>query len=142
MLSGWLGSKARTARDHRSSPVGSLSEVHALAAQIALVLAVLTAALAILGALRGRGPGAFFQAGVLWTGFVLVGAAALGIGVALADGFPQDPLHVIYGALAAGTLPGAAIVAGRRTGQGQSVVWAIAGIVLVILVLRLYQTAG
>ncbi len=49
-------------------------------------------------------------------------------------------LHVVYGALAVGLVPGAAIVAGGRTRPRQTIVWAVAGIVLVILILRLFQT--
>ena len=49
---------------------------------------------------------------------------------------------LVYGVLAVSVVPGAAIVASGRTGQRQAVVWAIAGIVLVILVFRLFQTGG
>lgn len=68
--------------------------------------------------------------------------AVLGIAAAISVHLPQDLLHLVYGALAVGVLPGAAIVASGRTGPRQSVVWAIAGIVLLILVLRLFQTGG
>jgi hypothetical protein len=89
-----------------------------------------------------RTAGSFFVAGTLWTGLVIGLAAALGVGVAITDHAPHDLLHVVYGVLAVGALPGAAIVAGARTGPRQTVVWAVAGIVLVILILRLFQTGG
>ena len=66
----------------------------------------------------------------------------LGLGVAITDHIPRDPLHIVYGALAVGVVPGAAIVAGERTDVRRTVIWAIAGIVLAILVLRLFQTGG
>jgi hypothetical protein len=69
-------------------------------------------------------------------------AALLGVGAALVDHFPHDLLHPVYGVLAVSVIPGAAFIAGGRTGQRQGVVWAIAGIVLVILVFRLFQTGG
>jgi hypothetical protein len=97
---------------------------------------------AIALALTRRAAGSFFVAGALWTGLVVGLAAALGVGVAIADHVPHDLLHVVYGALAVGVMPGAAIVAGGRTGPRQMVIWAIAGIVLVIVILRLFQTGG
>jgi len=66
----------------------------------------------------------------------------LGVGVAITDHVPRDPLHIVYGALAVGVVPGAALVAGGRADPRRTVVWAIAGIVLCILVLRLFQTGG
>lgn len=93
-------------------------------------------------ALTRRAAGSFFVAGALWTGLIVGLAAMLGVGVAVTDHVPHDLLHVVYGALAVGVLPGAAIVASGRKGPRQAVVWAIAGIVLVIIVLRLFQTGG
>jgi hypothetical protein len=93
-------------------------------------------------AFRRRPAGSFLVAGALWTGLVVGLAAVLGVGSAMVDHAPHDFLHVVYGVLAVGVLPGAAIVAGGRTGPRQTVVWAVAGIVLVILILRLFQTGG
>ena len=89
-----------------------------------------------------RTAGSFLLAGALWTGLMVGLAAALGLGAAITDDFPKDFLHVLYGALAVGAMPGAAIVASGRTGPRRTGVWAIAGIVLVILILRLFQTGG
>jgi hypothetical protein len=69
-------------------------------------------------------------------------AALFGIGVAVTDHPPRDALHLIYGLLAVSALPAAALVARGRTGAEAAVVWMIAGIVLVILILRLFQTGG
>lgn len=91
-------------------------------------------------ALRRRPAESFLVAGALWTGLVVGLTAVLGIGVVITDHGPRDMLHVVYGALAVGVVPGGAIVAGGRTGPRRTVVWAIAGIVLVILILRLFQT--
>lgn len=116
--------------------------MHSLAAQVALVLALVMAGWATVLALTRRPVGSFFIAGALWTGIVVGLAAVLGIGVAATDHVPRDPLHIVYGVLAISAVPGAAIVAGGRTGPRQPVVWAIGGIVLVILILRLFQTGG
>jgi hypothetical protein len=89
-----------------------------------------------------RSPPSFFLGGVLWAGLVVVLAALAGIVVALADGPPADPLHLVYGVLAVASLPGAALIARGRTERAESVVWAISGVVLVILVLRLFQTSA
>jgi hypothetical protein len=116
--------------------------VHGLTAQIALILAVVLAASATVLALTRRTAGSFFVAGTLWTGFVIGLSAVIGIGVAITDHVPGDPLHIVYGVLAVGVVPGAAVVAGGRSDRRATVVWAIAGIVLVIIVLRLFQTGG
>jgi hypothetical protein len=116
--------------------------VHGLAAQVALVLAVIVAGSATILALTRRAAGSFFLAGVLWTGLVAGVAAVLGVAVAVSDHPPRDPLHIVYGALAVGLVPGAAIVAGGRTAARRTIVWAIAGTVLVILIVRLFQTGG
>jgi len=89
-----------------------------------------------------RSPPPFFLGGVLWSGLVVAFAALAGIVVALADSPPADPLHIVYGVLAMAALPGAALVARGRSERGESVVWAISGVVLVILVLRLSQTSA
>jgi hypothetical protein len=116
--------------------------VHGLAAQVALVLALVMAGSATVLALTRRGLGSFFIAGTLWAGLVVGAAAVLGIGVAITDHVPRDPLHIVYGALAVGVVPGAALLASGRTDARRAVVWAIAGIVLTILVMRLFQTGG
>jgi hypothetical protein len=83
-----------------------------------------------------------FTAGVIWT-FLVVGATGLlGLAVAIGEHPPRDGLHVVYGLLGAATLPGAFVVASGRTERQRSLVWAIAGIVMAILVLRLFQTGG
>jgi len=89
-----------------------------------------------------RSPPTFFLGGVLWAGLVVALSAVAGIGVALADGLPNDPLHLVYGVLAVATLPGAGLIVRGRTEPTQTVVWAIASLVLVILVLRLFQTSA
>lgn len=89
-----------------------------------------------------RSPPTFYLGGVLWAGLVVALAALSGVGTALADSPPGDPLHVVYGVLAVVALPGAAVIARGRTGRAVTVVWAIAGVVLVILVLRLFQTSA
>jgi hypothetical protein len=102
---------------------------------------VVTAFGAILAAQR-RSPPTFFLGGVLWAGLVVALAALAGIVVALVDGPPADPLHIVYGVLAVAALPGAAVAARGRTERAQTLVWAIAGLVLAILVLRLFQTSA
>lgn len=103
---------------------------------------MLIAVSAVVLAAARRAPVPFFVGGVVWAGLALVLTALAGIAVALTDHPPRDPLHIVYGLLAVAALPGAAVVARGRVGPAQAVVWAIAGIVLVILVLRLFQTGG
>jgi hypothetical protein len=104
---------------------------------LVLVVAVSTIALAV----AKRAPSTFLLGGVLWAGLTIAAAAAAGLLVALTDHPPRDPLHVVYGVLAVAGFPGAVVVARGREGPRQTFVWAIAAIVIVILVLRLFQTA-
>jgi hypothetical protein len=83
-----------------------------------------------------------FAAGAIWAVLLIGLTGLLGIVVAVSDHPPRDPLHLVYGLLAATTLPGAYVVARGRRPATRPVVWAIAGIILVILVLRLFQTGG
>lgn len=93
-------------------------------------------------AISRRAPSPFVLGGVLWAGLAVAASALAGLVVALTDQPPRDPLHVVYGVLAVVGLPGAALIARGRAGPAQTVVWAVAGIVVVILVLRLFQTAA
>ena len=101
-------------------------------------MAVSTVALA----LTGREPRPFVLGGVIWAGLAIAAAALAGSAAALSDGPPGDPLHVVYGVLAVVALPGAGLVARGRVGHAQTVIWAIAAVIVVILVLRLFQTAA
>ncbi len=116
--------------------------MHGLVAQVALVLGLVIAAAATFLALTRRATGSFFLAGALWTGLVVALAAVLGVGVALTDHAPRDPLHIVYGVLAIGVVPGAAIVAGDRRVVARRSCGRLPGIVLVVLVMRLFQTGG
>jgi hypothetical protein len=102
---------------------------------------VVTAFAAILVVQR-RSPPTFFLGGVLWAGLIVALSALAGIVVALTDGPPADPLHIVYGVLAVAALPGAALIVRGRTERAQTLVWGIAGLVLAILVLRLFQTSA
>jgi hypothetical protein len=89
-----------------------------------------------------RPPSPFVLGGVLWAGLALAASALAGVVVALTEQLPRDPLHIVYGVLAVVGLPGAALIARGRAGPAQAAVLAVAGIVVVILVLRLFQTAA
>lgn len=119
-----------------------MSQAHALVGQLAVVLALIAAVWSIVLVTTRRPAGSLFLGNLVWVGIAVVIAAALGGATALVVGPPRDALHVIYGVLALGTLPGAAIVGTGRPARQQSIVAAVAATVLVILLLRLVQTGS
>ena len=89
-----------------------------------------------------RAPGPLFRVNLIWVEVVVAAAAAVGGLFLLTGGGPQDALHTLYGVLAVAALPIAASYAGGRSDRQAAVTWLIATIVLLILVLRLFQTGG
>lgn len=113
---------------------------HALLAQVGLVLAVLSAAWAAILVVRGAAGGTFFVVNLGWTVVAVLAAALVG-GLMLATGSaPSDGLHVLYGVLALAALPGVGLVAAGRPPRQRMVALLIGTIVLLILLLRLFQT--
>ena len=119
-----------------------MRDVHALVGQIAIVLALIAAAWSIVLAITHRLPGSLFLGNLVWVGLAVVAAAVLGAGTAVLVGPPGDALHIVYGVLAVGLLPGAVAVAAGRRPEQRPVVAAVASIVLVILLFRLLQTGS
>jgi hypothetical protein len=119
-----------------------VSQAHALVGQLAVVLAVVGAAWSIALAVTRRSAGSLFFANLIWVAIAVGAAAVLGAATLIVNGPPHDALHLVYGVLAVGTLPGAAMVASGRPARQQSIVAAIAATVLVILLLRLVQTGA
>jgi hypothetical protein len=119
-----------------------VSQAHGLVGELAVVLAAIAAVWSIAYVVIRRRGGPMFMANFVWIAVTVAAAALLGIGTLVTGGPPHDPLHIVYGVLAVGTLPGAALVASDRPGRQQTIVAAIAATVLVILLLRLVQTGG
>lgn len=89
-----------------------------------------------------RAPGPLFLGNLVWVFLAVAVAAALG-GATIASGVPlRDGLHVVYGVLALGVLPGAMLIASGRPGRQRSIVAAVSTVVLVILLARLVQTGS
>jgi hypothetical protein len=117
-----------------------LSEFHRLVAEIALALGLLTTGWALLLLLMRRKPGTLFFANVAWTVGAAALAALLGVVMLLGGSDVHDSLHLIYGALAVAALPVAAIYSVGQPLRRRLLTWLGGGIVLLILVLRLFQT--
>ena len=71
---------------------------------------------------------------------VLVVTSAGGLGLFLAGGGPHEPLHLLYGALAIGSLPVADSLAREAGPRRRAIITLVAAVVLLVLVLRLFQT--
>jgi hypothetical protein len=120
-----------------------MADVHALLARVVLVLVIVTAAWSVI-LVAGRRPiRPGLVGGLAWI-VILVGATGLlGIADAASAGWPRDPLHIVYGVLTALVLPGAWVIARARPEPRRTVlVLAVASVVQVILVIRLFQTGG
>jgi hypothetical protein len=120
-----------------------MAEIHGLAAQITLVLVVVLGAWAVWLAATRRSIRPAIIGGLAWAVILLVATGLVGATIAVTKGPPKDPLHLVYGLLAISVLPGAWGIARLRDDARRSaMVLAIAMIVLLILVLRLFQTGG
>ena len=120
-----------------------MTDIHGLVAQITLVLVVLVGAWTILLAVRGRPLPTMLTGALVWVVLLLVATSLLGAIQASTGRPPGDPLHLVYGALATAVLPSAWLIA-RSGGEPRRTVrvLAIASVVLLILVFRLFQTGG
>lgn len=119
-----------------------MSQAHGLVAQIAIVLGLSAVAWSITLLVTRRASGPLFLGNLVSVFLVVVVAAVLGVAILLSGTPPRDGLHVVYGALALGVLPGAALIAAGRTAREQSIVVATGAIVLLILIARLFQTGS
>ncbi|MEK6721100.1 MAG: hypothetical protein AABZ33_10590 [Chloroflexota bacterium] len=120
-----------------------MAEFHGLAARVTLLLALLVAGWSIALAATRRPLRPVLLGALVWLVILLAASGALGIGVAIAAGPPADPLHLVYGLLAVAVLPGAWAVARLREDARRTViVLAVASLVELILVFRLFQTGG
>jgi hypothetical protein len=120
-----------------------MAEIHALAARIVLVLVIVIAAWSVV-LVAGRRPiRPALVGGLAWIVVLVAATGLLGIANAAAAGWPSDPLHIVYGVLAALVLPGAWAISQARPEPRRTVlVLAVASVVQVILVIRLFQTGG
>ncbi|MBF8289265.1 MAG: hypothetical protein HW391_233 [Chloroflexi bacterium] len=120
-----------------------MAELHGLAAQITLVVALLVAGWAAALALTRRSLKPVLVGGFVWAVVLLVVTGLAGVVMALTDTPPNDPLHVVYGILSVVVLPGAWGIARGRADPGRIVrILAIAATVQLILVVRLFQTGA
>jgi hypothetical protein len=120
-----------------------MAEVHGLLGRVVLVLVLVTAAWAgaLVAARRPVQPA--LVGGLVWVVILVWLTGLLGVAEAVAVGAPDDALHIVYGGLTALVLPGAwAIARTRPDPRRTALVVAVASIVQVILVVRLFQTGG
>lgn len=119
-----------------------MSGAHALVGQVAILLGLAAAVWSVALVITRRTPGTFFLGGVLWLFAAIALAAALGVAMVVSGRQPADGLHVVYGILTLGVLPGAALIASGRNARDRTIVAAVGAIVVVILLARLFQTGS
>ncbi len=119
-----------------------MSDLHRLLAEVGLALALVGAAWSAVLVVSSRAPGRLYLVNLIWVVIVLVLGAALGAVMLVTGSGPRDGLHLVYGVLAVVTLPIAALVGSARSRGQQAGVGLIATVMLVLIVLRLFQTAG
>jgi hypothetical protein len=119
-----------------------VSQAHAFVGQVAIVLGLVAVAWSIALVVARKAPGSFFLGNLVWAFLAVAAAAALGAAT-FVSGVPlRDGLHVVYGVLALGVLPGAMLIASGRPERQRSIVAAVSAVVLVILLARLFQTGS
>lgn len=117
-------------------------EAHALVGQVTIVLGLVAVVWSVALIVSRREPGPLFLGNLVWV-FLAVAVAAVFGAATLASGAPlRDGLHVVYGVLALGVMPGAMFIASGRPGRQRSFVAAVSAVVLVILLGRLLQTGS
>jgi hypothetical protein len=119
-----------------------MSGLHLALAEVGLALALLGAVWSLALVVLGRAPGRLYLVNLIWVMIVLVAAAGLGAVLLATESGVADALHLVYGVLAMIALPMAAAVGSGRPQRQQAVVGLGASVVLVILVLRLFQTGA
>lgn len=119
-----------------------MASLHLLAAQVSLVLAAIGAVWLIVLSIGRRSAGPMLYGALVWVLIAIGGAGLAGLAVALTSGPPSDPLHLLYGVLATAALPAGALIARDRPARQRTIVLAVTLIVLVILIVRLFQTGG
>ncbi len=119
-----------------------MSEAHALVGQVAIVLGLVAVVWSIALIVMRREPGPLFLGNLVWVFLAVAVAAALGAATFVSGAPLRDGLHVVYGVLALGVLPGAMLIASGRPGRQRSIVATVSVVVLVILLGRLLQTGS
>lgn len=120
-----------------------MAEIHGLAAQVTLVVVLVITGWAVMLAVTRRSLQPVLVGGLVWAVILLAVSGLTGVTMALMFNPPGDPLHVVYGLLGVAILPGAWGIARLRPDPRRMVVvLAIASAVLLILVVRLFQTGG
>lgn len=106
-----------------------------------ILVTTLLAGWALLAAIRGRGLGERSRA-LLWVAALLVAAEGLlGLLLLISGYWPPRAMHVVYGALAAVSLP-LALGAADRPHQRSSRILAATCLWLIALVIRAWQTGA
>ena len=119
-----------------------MTELHRLAADAAVVVAILLLAVVLLSLATGR-LRRFGVDRLVLAGVAVVGLAGLAGLVLLASGHvPADPLHLVYGPVALLTLPVARYMARQGTERRRTLWMLLGSLVLAGVLLRLFMTGG
>jgi hypothetical protein len=117
-----------------------MTGLHLLIAQLAVALALLATVWSAALAVTRRPPGRLFLVNFLWVGLAIAVVALSGLFMLMLGHTPGDPLHLLYGALGTAAIPVAIAVGSQRPPRQQALAMLIASVVLLILLLRLFQT--
>ncbi len=119
-----------------------MSGLHTLLAEVALALALIGAIWSAGLLVAGRPPGRLYIVNLVWVVIVLIASAVVGLLVLVTASGPRDPLHFVYAVLSMVALPIAAAVGSDRPARQRLAVGLVALVVLLILILRLFQTGA
>lgn len=119
-----------------------MSTVHWWLAILALGLALVTAGVAGVAWLTGRSARVLLDRLILVQLGVLLPTILLGLAMGLVEGFPNDPLHLLYGAVVFLPLPLARYLGRTGSQRRRAGYLALGALTTIGVIVRLFQTGG
>jgi hypothetical protein len=119
-----------------------LLTVHGALFRAAALLSLILGVWAIITFVRRGELSPGFRSSAVLTEVLIIVQGLLGLGLLGSGVRLKDPLHFVYGLVLAVALPVAAGYSSGQSGRRQALVFGVTGIVMFLLTLRAWMTAG